>query len=295
MISNNVPAHLLVTARTGFLTTAQPEIPTYADVAETIDMEASTQDLVDLGGAPMPRVWKGRPELQDFIEKKLTIRTEEWSIKVGISYRAVRDDKTNELKRKVESAGDNFQLDIAQKVYKTLNDGESIIGYDGQAFFSDTHVDPGAYYTTPQDNLFNLTLDVDGVEDVLVPARRFRDDKGSFVNYGHNLLIVSPELERMAASITGKGMFNPTTLANSNPYAGVLDYRVSEQFDSTAWVLVATKRKVKPVIIAMREKPGIRAATFDADGPDGGMYYFWFGASYDHYLGDWRTAIMGKS
>jgi phage major head subunit gpT-like protein len=295
MISNNVPAHLLVTARTGFLTTAVTTVPTYADIATTLNLDSSSQELVDIGGAPMPRLWKGRPELQDFIEKRLTVATEEWSIKVGISYRAVRDDKTGELKRKAESAGDNFQLDIAQKVYKTLNDGDTIIGYDGVPFFSDNHVDPGAFYTTPQDNLFNLTLDVDGVEDVLVPTRRFRDDKGNFVNYGHNLLIVAPELERAAAAVTGKGMYTPATLANANPYAGTLDYRVSEQFDSTAWVMVATNRSVKPVIIVIREAPGLRAASFDADGPDGGMYYFWFGASYNHYLGDWHTAAMGKT
>jgi phage major head subunit gpT-like protein len=295
MISNNVPGHLLVTARTGFLTTATPDVPSYADVAETIDMDAKSEELVDVGGSPMPTKWKGRPEMQDFIEKRMRVSTEEWAIKVGVSYRAVRDDQTNTLKRRAEAAGDAFQLDIAQKVYKTLNDGDTLLGYDGVAFFSDSHVDKGAVYQTPQDNLFNISLDVDGVEDVLVPARRFRDDQGNYVNYGHNLLIVAPELERAAAVVTGKGLFMPTTTAAANPYAGTLDYRVSEQLDSTAWILVATKRKVKPVLVVMREKPGLRAATFDADGPDGGMYYFWFGASYDHYLGDWRTAIMGKS
>lgn len=295
MISNNVPAHLLVTARTGFLTTATPDVPAYADVAAVLPMDATSQDLVDIGGSPMPTSWKGRPETQDFIEKKLTVQTAEWTIKVGISYRAVRDDKTNELRRKCESAGDNFQLDISQKVYKTLNDGETILGYDGLPFFDNAHIDKGAVYTVGQDNLFSVDLDVDGVEDVLVPARRFRDDQGNFVNYGHDLLIVAPELERAAAVVTGKGLFMPTDTANANPYAGTLNYRVSEQLDSTAWMLVATKRKVKPVIIAMREKPGLRAANFDPDGPDGGMYYFWFGGSYDHYLGDWRTAVMGKS
>jgi phage major head subunit gpT-like protein len=295
MISNNVPGHLLVTARTGFLATATPEVPTYADIAETIDMGSKTQDLVDIGGSPMPTKWQGRPELQDFIEKKLTVHTEEWSIKVGISYRAVRDDQTGELKRKCEAAGDNFQLDIAQKVYKTLNSGESILGYDGLPFFSNSHVDKGASWTTVQDNLFAVDLDVDGVEDVLIAARRFRDDKGNFVNYGHDLLIVAPELERAAASVTGKGMYTPATLDNANPYAGTLGFRVSNELDSTAWMLVASKSKSKPVLIAMREKPGLRAASFDPDGPDGGMYYFWFGASYDHYLGDWRTAVLGKS
>lgn len=296
MISNNVPGHLLVTARTGFLTTATPETPAYADIAETIDMTSKSEELVDVGGAPMPRKWEGRPELQDFIEKRLHVETQEWSIKVGISYRANRDDQTGQLKRKCEAAGDNFQLDIAQKVYKSLNDGATIISYDGLPFFSNVHVDKGAQYTQVQDNLFNVDLDVDGVEDVLVPARRFRDDHGNMVNFQHNLLIVSPELERAAAAVTGKILqpYLPNSAADVNPYAGKLDYRVSNQFDATTWMLVSTGSKIKPVLVVMREKPGLRAASFDADGPDGGMYYFWFGGSYNHYLGDWRLAIKGK-
>lgn len=296
MISGNIPAHLVVTARTGFLTTAVPNVPTYADLATTIDMDSKSTELVDIGGAPMPLEHIGKPEMQDFIEKRLSITTKEWVIKVGISYRAVRDDQTGELKRKAESAGDNFQRHIAQQVYATLNNGDNVIGYDGSAFFANAHIDKGSVYQTPQDNLFDVTLDsLDNFETVLTAGRRFRDDQGNFADYAYDLLIVAPELERDAAAITGKGFFVPTTLATVNPYGGNFDYRTSNQFDSTSWVLVASKAPVKPVIVAMRERPGLRAATFDADGPDGGMYYFWFGASYSHFLGDWRTAIMGKT
>jgi phage major head subunit gpT-like protein len=295
MISNNVPNHLIVTARTGFLTTAEPKTPVYSDIAATFTMDAKSQELVDIGGSPMPLEWVGRPEQQDFIEKKLQLNTKEWVIKVGISYRAVRDDQTGSLKRKCESAGDNFQRHIAQQVYATLNAGDATLGYDGLNFFADAHVDKGAVYTTGQDNLNNLALDIDNFETVLTASRRFKDDQGNFADYDYDLLITSPENEREAASITGKGLFVPTTLATVNPYAGKFDYRTSNQFDSTAWVLVASKAPIKPVIVAMRERPGLRAATFDADGPDGGMYYFWFGASYNHFLGDWRLANMGKS
>lgn len=295
MISGNVPAHLIVTARTGFLSTAEPNVPTYADLATTIDMPAKSTELVDIGGAPMPLEHIGRPELQEFIEKRMTVTTKEWTIKVGISYRAVRDDQTGDLRRKAESAGDNFQRHISQQVYATLNAGDATLTYDGQNFFANAHVDKGAAYVTPQDNLHALALDIDNFETVLTSARRFRDDQGNFTDYQYDLLVVSPELERDAAAITGKGLFVPTTLATVNPYAGNFNYRVSNQFDTTAWVLVNTKASIKPVIVAMREKPGLRAATFDADGPDGGMYYFWFGASYNHFLGDWRLAVMGRT
>jgi hypothetical protein len=59
MISGNVPSHLVVAARTGFLATAEPEVPAYEPIAETLDMTAASVELVDLGGAPMPTRNKG--------------------------------------------------------------------------------------------------------------------------------------------------------------------------------------------------------------------------------------------
>jgi len=301
MISGNVPQHLLVAARTGFLTTATPEVPAYDPIAALLPMDAKSIDLVDLGASPMPTQNKGKPQIKDFIEKTLTVKPLDWDITVFISHNAVQDDKTGELDRKVRSAGENFQLHISNLAFKALNDGDATTNfgacYDGLSFFNNSHIDKGAEYSTAQDNLYDVALGTDlaNFETVKVAARKFRQDQGEFVGYNHNILVVSPELERTAAQITANREDFGTDKRAMNPYAGQMRYLVSSQFDSTAWALVAGDISVKPIIIAMREEPNLQSAWFDPEMPDGGRYYFKFYARYNHFYGDWRTAILGKT
>ena len=148
MISGNVPQHLVVAARSGFLETVTRPDPAYAPIASVLNMNAKSIDLVDLGNAPMPTRNRGRTQMRDYIERKLTVTPLDWDITVPISYNAVRDDQTGTLDTKVRGAGSNFNRHIAQKAYQALNDGDATTnygaGYDGLSFFNDSHVDKGA-------------------------------------------------------------------------------------------------------------------------------------------------------
>lgn len=299
MISGNVPSHLVVAARTGFLATAEPQVPAYDPIAETLDMSAGSVELVDLGGAPMPTRNKGRAQGQDFIEKKMTVTPLDWDITVWISHNAIKDDQTQSLERKVRNAGANFQKHIAQQAFKALNDGDATTnfgaGYDGLSLYNNSHVDKGAAYSTAQDNLYGLTLSLDNFETVRVAATKTRDDQGEFSGFDYDLLVVSPELERVAANICNNKDAYDTANREMNPYAGKLRYVVSPKLDSTAWILTASNAGIKPIIVAMRERPNLQAAWFDPQAKDGGRYYFKFYARYNHFYGDWRTAYMGNS
>lgn len=299
MISGNVPQHLVVAARTGFLTTAQPAVPAYAPIASTLSMGAKSIDLVDLGAAPMPTENRGRSQAQDFIEKTLTVTPKDWDITTWISYNAVQDDQTSELDRKVRSAGENFQLHISNQAFKALNDADATTNfgacYDGLSFFNANHFDKGAAYVTVQDNSDAIVLSLDNFETTRVKARNFRQDQGEFVDYNYDLLTVSPALERIAAQICNNREAYDTANREMNPYAGLLRYVVSPKFDATAWVLSASGATGKPIIIAMRETPSLQSAWFDPEAADGGRYYFKFYARYNHFYGDWRLAIMGNT
>jgi phage major head subunit gpT-like protein len=297
MISGNVPGHLVVSARTGFLTTALPPVPAYAAIAQELTMSAKNIEMVDLGGAPMPLRNRGRMQIQDFIEKRMTVQPLDWDITVFISHNAVQDDQTGELDRKVRSAGDNFQRHIAQQAFQALNDGDGSnygLAYDGLSFFNDSHVDKGAAYTSVQDNKDALALDATNFNTVYVKAQKTRDDQGQFTQYNYNLLVVPPDLAKVAFQLT-QVPGGSETPANANPFAGRINYVVSPLLDSTAWVLVASDSPTKPIVIAMRERPNLQSAWFDPEAPDGGRYYFKFYARYNHFYGDWRTAYMGNS
>lgn len=297
-ISGNIPQHLVVAARTGFLTAPMPAAPPYAPIAQLINMDAKSIELVDLGDAPMPVESKGRTEKRDFIEKVMTVTPKDWEITVGVSYNAVKDDQTGALERKARMAGENFPLHMSNEAFKALNGGDGTtygLCYDGQEFFDSDHADKGAEYSTAQDNEYAEALSLDSFETVRVAAGAFRNDQGEFTGYNYNLLVVPPALERTAAQITGNPQAYDTGNREINPYSGQVSQLVSAQFDSTAWVLVAGGMSIKPILIVVRETPSLQSAWFDPEQDDGGMYYFKFYGRYNHFYGNWRTAILGNT
>jgi phage major head subunit gpT-like protein len=297
MISGEVPGHLVVGARTGFLTTLKSTPMDWQRVATEVTMGAKSMDLVDLGAAPMPVENLGKLVNQSFVEKVLTIKPKNWEITVPISYNAIQDDQTGTLERKVKSAGNNFVKHINKQVFKALNNGDVAgnVGYDGATFFNDSHVDEGADYTTAQDNKYDLALSLDNFDTVVTAAAVFKDDRGEAVGYNHNLLIVPPALRYTGAQITGNAEAYDTASREKNPYAGKANLLVTPEFDSTAWVVIDDSEPIKPIIVGMRQSPYLQHYWFDPNQPDGGAYFFKFYARYVIAYGDWRLAIMGKS
>lgn len=298
MITGNVPGHLNVAARTGFLSAVKTRSYDWQRVAMLHNMTASSDEFVDLGAAPMPTISKQGTTLQDFIERRKTVTPQNWDITVFISYNAVKDDQTGMLENKVRSAGDNFQKHINSRVFTVLNGGDTTtygLAYDGQEFFDSDHADPGAAYSTAQDNEDVLALSLDNFETVYVKAQNTRDDQGEFFQYGYNLLVVPPALERTAAQITGNAQAFDTANNETNPYNGKLGYIVSPYLDSTAWHLIAANEQVKPLILAMKEQPSLQASWFDPNTPDGGRYYFKFFARYEVHYGLWQLAYQGNT
>jgi phage major head subunit gpT-like protein len=295
--SGNVPQHLVVGARTGFLTSLKTTPMPWRRIASTLNMGSKSIDLVDLGAAPMPVQDIGGGPFQDFIEKSMTVKPIDWNLLVWVSYNAVQDDQTGTLERKVRGAGANFQRAINQRVFKKLNDGDGATSlcYDGQEFFDADHIDKGAAYQTAQDNEHALALSLDNFETVYVAAQGTRDDQGETTDYTYDTLVTSPKLARIAHGICATQSAYDTANREDNPYAGVIVPVISNQMDADAWVLTASGEDTKPLIVAMRQQPFLQDAWFDPTAADGGRYYFKFFARYEVHYADWRTAYMGHS
>jgi len=298
MIAGNVPQHLVVGARTGFLTAMRDLTLPWQRIAQVVNLDGRTMDLVDLGGAPMPVLSTTGREVQDFTERSITVAPVDWDIIVWISQNVIDDDRTGTLESRVRGAGVNFQRHLNNRVFQALNAGDTAgfgLCYDGVNFFAATHQDDGAQWAVNQDNEWGLALSLDNFETVRVAVQQFRDDQGVFVGYNHNLLVVPPPLERTAVQITENEWAYDTANRQVNPYDGRVSYIVSPELDATAWFLIAADEAIKPIIVAMRRQPGLQDAWFDPMEPEGGRYYFKFFARYEVYYGDWRTAAMGNT
>lgn len=296
-ISGNVPNHLLVAARTGFIA-AMPtvELP-WQRFTATLNMDAKSIDMVDLGAAPMPVENKGKTQVQDFIEKKLTVTPKSWDITVGLSHNAMQDDQTASLERKVRSAGENFQRHINNTAFSALDNGAATTlfgaAYDGLSFFNDAHIDPGADYQTGQDNNFALAFSFANFKTVRAAGRKFLDDRGEPLDLVHGLIVAHPDYEYEIENLIGNPERYDQTDRAKNVYSGKMSAVYSAKITSGNWFLLDASQTQKPLILAMREQPNLQSAWFDPNGPDGGMYYFKFYARYNVFYGDWRLAIKG--
>lgn len=297
MISGNVPNHLVVGARTGFLNALKTTPMPWQRVAGEINATAKATDLVDIGAAPMPT--EGTPVTQEtWVEKYLQIKPRDWSIVVRISYNAIQDDQTNSLNAKVRSAGANFQKAINNLVFKALNAGDATtygLCYDGNEFFDASHVDKGAAYTTAQSNLGVLPLSLPNFETAMVAASAFLNDQGEYTEYNYDLLVVNQAQRNIASQIAENADDYTTGRRAQNPYAGSIQYVVSPQITSGSWSLLASSEAAKPLYVIMREQPSLQDYGFDAMGSDGGQYWFKFYARYNVGYGDWRLAYMGAT
>lgn len=299
MIANNFPKHLLESAKAGFLAGTKNTSLEWQRIANVVNMNAAAVDLVDLGAAPMPTESVGQNVVKEFIEKTIEVKPTSWDINLALSYNAVMDDQTGSLLNKARGAGANFQRHINNQVFKVLNAGDGTtygLCYDGQEFFDSDHADAGANYQTDQDNEYDLALSNDNFDTVKIAAAKVKDDQGEYCGFNHNLLVIPPDLRKAANDIC----FNPqeagTGDRDANPYSGQVNYIMSPELDSTAWILVAESEVVKPMIVAMRQQPFLQSAWFDPDeGNEGGYYHFKWYARYKVYYGDWRLAFMGNS
>lgn len=297
MISGNVPQHLVVGARTGFLTSLKTTPFPWQRIASVIPMAARSMDLVDLGAAPMP-VEDAAPQIQDMIERKLTVKPRDWNLIVWLSKNAAEDDQTGTLMTKVRNAGSNFQRAINNRVFSALDAGDgSTYGlcYDGSDFFDNDHIDKGAQYQTAQDNESATALSIDGFETELIIAQNFKDDQGEVTDYNYDLIVTSPTLRRTAWQIANHPEAYDTSNREGNPYAGKFDVVISPKLSTTAWFIIASNESAKPMGVVMREQPNLQDAWFDPLAVDGGRYYFKFFARYDVVYLDWRLAHMGNS
>jgi phage major head subunit gpT-like protein len=296
MLTGNVPKHLTVGVKTGFLSAFKDAPQTWRRIAQMVQMDRGEMDVVDLGAAPMPT--KNPQVVQDYIEKSITVKPQDWYMTVWISQNAIDDDQTGSLERKARQAGRNFDKHINNRVFTVLNGGDSAtygLCYDGQHFFDNDHVDEGAHYQTNQDNEFTLALSLDNFETVEVAAQKFVDDQGEHVNYNHDLLVCAPDLKRTAFQIVGNPKAYDTANNEKNPYSGDYDLLPSPQLDSTAWYLVASSEEIKPILVVMRKSPTLNAMWFDPQQEEGGIYYWQWHARYEMYYADWRLAAQGNT
>lgn len=318
----NFPAHLEYGIRVGFLNGRKD----YKSLRNMFVRQTSSSGAFelygDLGSVPWPvlnagkqgsggtdartgapvagRINAGGPiTIWGTEERSLQINNLDWEIAFAIELNALSDNRLGDFEAWSNAMGSRFEQHLDYLAFNALNSGEATTnygaGYDGLSFFNNSHVDPGAVYTTGQDNLYALTLSLDNFDSVVVAGSNLRDGQGQPAGLSHTLLITSPTNRLLAHNITQNTMSYDTANRESNAYAGMTTALIAPggYLDSTAWYVVDTSTSRRPLILQMRQEPTL--VTWDDYSQGGGIRYFKWHARYNIGYGDWRLCMQGNT
>jgi len=138
-----------------------------------------------LSAAPSPIVMEGSRKHKDVPEISYTITNVKRESTVNISYEMMKNNKLNQIAALSSELGVKAQQNKQEILADLLNNGHTATGPDDQFFFDTDHSDPGADFTTGQDNdLTQVIADVNiGVVTDAEWATMIRSMRDAFLGF----------------------------------------------------------------------------------------------------------------
>jgi phage major head subunit gpT-like protein len=203
---------------------------------------------------PRMREWKGEREIDGvgFIDFVIPNRTFESTVEVPRE--RVEDDSYGQYTPLVSDLGDGASHLYDDLLIELIEDGESIVCYDGQNFFDTDH--PVSQYRpglgTQSNLLTGKPLTADNFQAARAAMWKLKDATGKPARIKPTILMVPPDLEKKADDIvvarTGANGADNTLVGKCKV---MVNPDLTNQDD---WYLLATGRKVKPFIVQKRRQ-----------------------------------------
>ena len=160
-----------------------------ADVMPFIMETNSTSDKEQygwLGQAPSLSEWKDERTLKSLNQFDYEIENKDYEGTLSIGRNEIADDQLGNVKVRIDDLGRKARIHPRKLFYELIQLGETELCYDGQPFFSNSHVEGDSGV---QDNLLTGTgttlaqikADIDAAETALLT---FKDDTGEPWNEG---------------------------------------------------------------------------------------------------------------
>lgn len=317
----DIVAHLERGARMGFLNGQKQYTPLRSAFVEETPSDGAFEFHADMGAVPWPANVAGQAPgtgtdgrtgvpavgglggdraitILGGNERGLQVFNRDWDIPIGIQHNAINDERAGSLDSWARRAGIRFEQHKDYLCFDALEKGESATygnAYNKLTFFNNSHVDPGAEYTTTQDNRFAKVLSNDNFKTVYVAAHKFLDDRGQPSGHILDLLIHPVDLIDEAGQISDNPLKSVTGDNDKNPFAGIVKrlQAPGAWLNATAWFLVSSQAGFKPLGLQVRQAPQL--VTWDDHSQGGGIRYYKWLSRYEVFYRDWRTAAMGNT
>ncbi len=232
----------------------KPEMDMVNRCTDFIPVKDRIADLGWYGSIAGMRKWDGNRKETGIVKYDYVVGAEPYELTVSATRRMLENyDKHGELARKLKGIATKGVLKKVQLFSELLESGFATNCYDSQPYYDDNHVDPGAKYTTVQDNLGTGALTDAALTSARLAMSQYKDDNGDPAGSKPDLLIVPRALEGAAKVILeteGKpgGSNNDVNINRGVVDLWVFDYLTSDK----DWYLMDTRDIIgKPFVITV--------------------------------------------
>lgn len=310
VVKSDIPKSLLAGVQTAFMKQFFLEPVQWAKIATIIPSTKSEETYAWLGTTPKIREWTDERIPKGLTEQYFTIKNRKWEGSLAVDREAIEDEQYGQINTRASELGASAKQHPDELVFTLLKEGDqtssnldnilhntqSILCYDGKAFFASDHADSGAEYTTGQSNKGSSAIASAALKAALTAMRKFKDDRGRPAGVVPSDLVVPPDLEWTARELLNSVYYpeegTTTTKLAANVLKGILNLIVTPYLtDTNDWFVLATKRIVKPVIFQMRIPIEFKALEGDSEHAfKEDEYLYGVRTRYMVGFGDWRTA-----
>lgn len=216
---------------------------------------------------PAMREWVGERQIQNAIARGYSIVNKDWELTVEVDRNDILDDNLGVYSPIVSSMGVQARLWPDYRCAEVLQLGTSLLAFDGQPFFSDSHpinIDDAAAGTY-DNNFAGTALTAANYNTVRSTMISYLGRDGKTLNVRPTLLIVPPQLEQTARQILNADFTAPAAAFGqnaaggfqSNVLKGSAELLVVPQLSNepTTWYLLDTSKPVKPMVWQLRKAP----------------------------------------
>lgn len=224
--------------------------PLYEKIATVVPSATKSEEYGWLGSFPRLRKWIGDRVINSLAAHGYTIKNESWEATVEVNRDDIEDDTYGVYTPMVKELGRSAATHPDEIVFGLLAKGFTETCYDGQYFFDTDHRDEDGPI---QSNKGTRALAEESYADARAQMMSLQDAKGTPLGIVPNLLVVPPQLEKMARKILFADEIDGTT----NTMKDTAELLVVPWLaaNPTAWFLFDTSRAIKPLIFQQRKKP----------------------------------------
>ena len=298
IVKSDIPKLLEAGLRAVFFEAYEAAPGDWERIATVVPSEHDTEKYAWLGSVPKMREFKDERIPAGLLPHDYSIKNRTWEASIAVERAALEDDQYGQIKLRVQELAQEAKRHQDELVFSLLKDGFTSLCYDGQYFFDTDHAEGDS---GTQSNRGTSALSASSLQAAFTAMMKFKDDKGKPMGIIPDALVVPPDLKWTAMELL-ESVYAPDTATGKtemrkNVLSGALDMIVSPYLsDSNDWLLLCTKRVVKPIIFQSRVP--VEFAALEANSENGFMrdeYVYGVRARYNVGYGLWQLVYGSQA